>query len=177
MIFAAIILQYVFRSSHPSVPWRRGLNHFLVVNSAKRDRNNNHIIMFSISTLMFVMSTILFTFDIIDIVLPLHQMLSYTDTQAAVAKNFSELNQTNLFLGSIIFTLEVRSSPSDHYLTQASTEVDVNPICTVYNERRGHCVARLCDMEWRQTYHIILRNNALTVFLFVAYLQIEHIIC
>lgn len=63
--------------------------------------------MYAISALMFAMSTTLWTLDIIDIVLPLRQMFSYTDTQAAAAKNFSELNQTKLFLGSIIFNLEV----------------------------------------------------------------------
>lgn len=83
--------------------------------------------MFSVSTLMFAMSTTLWTFDIINIVLPLHQMFSYTDTQAAVAKNFSNINETKYFLGSIIFTLEVSISPSDYDLSQTSTEVDLVP--------------------------------------------------
>lgn len=68
--------------------------------------------MYAISALMFAMSTTLWTLDIIDIVLPLRQMFSYTDTQAAVAKNFSQLNQTKLFLGSIIFNLEVSARSS-----------------------------------------------------------------
>ncbi|EIM80791.1 uncharacterized protein STEHIDRAFT_162561 [Stereum hirsutum FP-91666 SS1] len=77
-----------------------------IILHAKRERTKAHIIMFSVSTIMFAMSTTLWTFDIINIVLPLHQMFSYTDTQAAVAKNFSNINETKYFLGSIIFTLE-----------------------------------------------------------------------
>lgn len=64
--------------------------------------------MFLTSVLMFLMSSTLWSLDIVNIILPMRQI--FDNTEAGIEKSYSNLNQIRWFWQSFVFTLEVRTT-------------------------------------------------------------------
>lgn len=64
--------------------------------------------MFLTSVLMFLMSSTLWSLDIVNIILPMRQI--FDKTESGIEKSYSNLNQIRWFWQSFVFTLEVRAT-------------------------------------------------------------------
>lgn len=64
--------------------------------------------MFLTSVLMFLMSSTLWSLDIVNIILPMRQI--FDKTESGIEKSYSNLNQIRWFWQSFVFTLEVRTA-------------------------------------------------------------------
>ncbi|EIM89807.1 uncharacterized protein STEHIDRAFT_137465 [Stereum hirsutum FP-91666 SS1] len=70
----------------------------------KQPRTWAHTAMFLTSVLMFLMSSTLWSLDIVNIILPMRQI--FDKTEAGIEKSYSNLNQIRWFWQSFVFTLE-----------------------------------------------------------------------
>ena len=63
------------------------------------------MVMFLTAVLMFLMSSTLWSLDIVNIILPMRQI--FNKSQEGIVKSYSNLNQARWFWQSVVFTLEV----------------------------------------------------------------------